>query len=223
MPAPADRLLLEGLEVLSVVARRIGRRLGNRISVDDLMALGRPALLEIARAYDPSRASFAAYAALRLKWAIIDGVRRETQWRSELARATALAASERYAEAERDGEVRPDDDPDACRRELGELLAGHAAAMTLGLSAGGADQDGAFADAADSPEERASQVERSGAVRRAVRGLPERERALIERHYFGDERFDHIAQDLGISKSRACRLHARAIEALGQVLRDSDG
>lgn len=222
MPAPVDRLVLEGLEVLSLVARRIARRLGNRIPLDDLMALGRPVLMELARDYDPGRATFASYAALRLKWAIFDGLRRETRWRSELSRATALAASERYGEAERDGEGRVDDDPEACRRQLGELLAGHAAAMALGLAAVLVDQDGAIADDAEGPEERAARAELAEVVRRAVCALPERERALVERHYYGGERFDRIAQDLGISKSRASRLHAHAIEALSQALSEGE-
>jgi RNA polymerase sigma factor for flagellar operon FliA len=90
--------------------------------------------------------------------------------------------------------------------------------MALGLLSGHGDV-AAVPDAADDPEERASRAELAQAVRHAVRELPERERALVERHYFDDERFDQIAQDLGISKSWASRLHSQAIERLGELLR----
>ena len=44
--------------------------------------------------------------------------------------------------------------------------------------------------------------------------------AVTERNYFGDERFDDIARSLGVSKSWASRLHAQAMRALAERLRD---
>ena len=55
-----------------------------------------------------------------------------------------------------------------------------------------------------------------------VRDLPDRERALIDRHYFGGEPFDEIAKDIGISKSWASRLHAQAIQKLAAALRGAE-
>lgn len=215
------RFLEEGLSLLQVVARRIARRLGNRVPVDDLLDVGRPALLEIVRSYDPARSSFTVYARYRLTWAILDGIRRETGWRSELSRATALAASEQYAEGARAAEVPAGEAPEEHQQKLGELLAGHAAALALGLMAGRQEVDEGFPDGRESPEEHAAAAELSVALRRAVAELPARERALIERHYYGGERFDRIAEDLGISKSWASRLHAQGIEQLGRALRRS--
>ncbi|WP_437652275.1 sigma-70 family RNA polymerase sigma factor [Sorangium sp. So ce1182] len=219
MRAPEDRLIAEGLELLHLVAKRIARRLGRRIPVEDLVALGHPALLEVARTYDPGRSTFEAYAKRKIRWAIFDGIRRETRWRSAAARASALAASTRFAEgrgAEDDADAPATQEAYAAR--LGGLLAGHAAAMALGLVSVHGDV-AAVPDAADSPEECASRAQLAKFVRDAVRELPERERALVERHYFDGERFDQIAQDLGISKSWASRLHSQAIERLGERLR----
>ncbi|WP_437289657.1 sigma-70 family RNA polymerase sigma factor [Sorangium sp. So ce406] len=219
MRAPEDRLVAEGIHLLDLVAKRIARRLGRRIPVEDLVALGHPALLDVARTYDPSRSTFEAYAKRKIRWAIFDGIRRETRWRSAAARASALAASARFAEGRG-----PDDDADAPATQeayaarLSGLLAGHAAAMALGLVSAHGDV-AAVPDAADSPEECASRAQLAQVVRDAVRELPERERALVERHYFDGERFDQIAQDLGISKSWASRLHSQAIERLGDRLR----
>ncbi|MGK3996142.1 sigma-70 family RNA polymerase sigma factor [Sorangium sp. So ce1024] len=219
MRAPEDRLVAEGLPLLHLVAKRIARRLGRRVPVEDLVALGHPALLDVARTYDPSRSTFEAYAKRKIRWAIFDGVRRETRWRSAAARASALAASARFAEgrcAEDDADAPATQEAYAAR--LSGLLAGHAAALALGLVSAQGDV-AAVPDAADTPEESASRAELAHAVRAAVRELPERERALVERHYFDGERFDQIAQDLGISKSWASRLHTQAIERLGERLR----
>ncbi|KYF68292.1 sigma-70 family RNA polymerase sigma factor [Sorangium cellulosum] len=221
MRAPEDRLVAEGIHLLALVAKRIARRLGRRIPVEDLVALGHPALIDVARTYDPSRSTFEAYAKRKIRWAIFDGIRRETRWRSAAARASALAASARFAEGrgpDADADADAPATQEAYAARLSGLLAGHAAAMALGLASAHGDV-AAVPDAADSPEECASRAQLAQVVRDAVSELPERERALVERHYFDGERFDQIAQDLGISKSWASRLHGQAIERLGERLR----
>ncbi len=59
-------------------------------------------------------------------------------------------------------------------------------------------------------------------MREKVRGvlavLPERELALIQGFYFEDRRFDHVAEELGISKSWASRLHTKALSRLREAL-----
>jgi RNA polymerase sigma factor for flagellar operon FliA len=49
------------------------------------------------------------------------------------------------------------------------------------------------------------------------------EAELVRRHYLQGERFDHVAQQLGLSKSWASRLHTRAIRRLSRRLRGADG
>ena len=75
-------------------------------------------------------------------------------------------------------------------------------------------------DDSGSPEEVTARAQVAASVRGALSDLPERERALVERHYYGGEAFEAIAEDLGISKSWASRLHERAIATLGKALRE---
>jgi RNA polymerase sigma factor for flagellar operon FliA len=208
-------LLSQGLPVVQAVSRKLARRLGRHVHVDDLLGIGNAALLEVARSYDPSRANFAAYAATRLRWAILDGLRRETHGRSTAARAAALLASERVGEAY--GEVPEPDAPTTIEQDqarLDEMLADHAAALAVGLLATRADPP----EDVLTPEEELSRAETWRTLRAAVGSLPERERALVERHYFGDEQFDEIARELGISKSWASRLHQQAMSAIRRAL-----
>ena len=215
----ADRdLVRQGLPLVQSVARRIARRLGGFVQVDDLLGIGHVALVEAARSYDPERATFAAYAGSKLKWAMLDGLRRETHGRSATARILAVIASERYgegAEPERDEPTTQEEDQAA----LTAFLDGHAAALALGLMAGPPDPD-LVVRRAQNPEDQLSRAQIVHAARAAVATLPERERALVERHYFGGEAFDVIARDLGVSKSWASRLHDRAIDLLSRALRD---
>jgi RNA polymerase sigma factor for flagellar operon FliA len=215
-----DRRLRDASEVLDAVAKRIGRRLGNQIELDELKAFGRQSMLQIVSGYDPSRAAFNGYVAIKLKWAILDGVRRSTHGRALVARTQALMASERVGAAlaanpEPPGPV----EEEVYQERLRSLLGVHAAALAVGLVTTAGDL-AVVADEATSPEDRAARIQAAVALRGAVAELPERERTLIERHYFQGERFDSIAVELGISKSWASRLHAQAIVTLGRVLRE---
>lgn len=226
MTDEVTRRVREGMPVLEFVARRIAKRVRGEVAVDDLMALGRPALLEVARTFDPNRAKFSTYTALKVKWAIFDGLRRETSFgRAASARAKALAASARFSEGVAKLEGRLEDGElateEVYQHRLRTLLDGHAAALALGLLTSSGEPD-AVAGGAENPEESASRAELKRALAVAVRNLPERERALVERHYFGGEAFDAIARDLGISKSWASRLHAGAIQSLAASLRQGE-
>lgn len=220
------QLVQEGLPVLRHVARGLARRLGGDVEVDELIALGHPALMEVARTFEPHRSKFSTFAALKMKWAILDGLRREARARPSWTRArvAAVARSERLAEdacaAEMERGIPVTED--ACKARLRALLEGQAAAIALGLTVEREDTVERIPDSVDSPEETASRSELRRDIRRAVGTLPDRERALVERHYFGGEPFDEIAKDLGVSKSWASRLHASAIGKLAEALRDVD-
>lgn len=70
-----------------------------------------------------------------------------------------------------------------------------------------------------SPEDAASDAEMRERVRLALDGLPPQEAELVRRHYLEGDRFDEVAADLGLSKSWASRLHARALSRLSKRLR----
>jgi RNA polymerase sigma factor for flagellar operon FliA len=209
-------LIFEGLAVVHNVARGLARRLGRCVSLDDMLGMGNLALVDVVREYDPARGPYGAYVATRIKWAILDGLRRETHGRSAAARVLAIVASERY----RDG-LPPESEPPSTLEQdqaaLTGLLERHAAALAFGLLAA---PRGAYLTAPEieTPEEQLSRAQTTQLAQRAVRALPERERVLMERYYYGGEPFDAIARDLGISKSWACRLHNQAIDAIHEAM-----
>lgn len=48
--------------------------------------------------------------------------------------------------------------------------------------------------------------------------LPERERLVIREHYYGGRRLAEIGLDLGVTESRVCQLHRRALVLLREIL-----
>jgi RNA polymerase sigma factor for flagellar operon FliA len=222
MTSERDALVQRGLPLVEIIARRVHRRLGGRSDLDELRSVCRSALVEIVAAYDPARSPLEAYVARRLMWACYDAVRASRPGLAA-ARAAALSASQRYGEELRRAEPEGDRLEDAPTEEqaqakLAKLLEGHAAAMAIALVRAQNDVERAV-DPGEGPEERVARAEIEGGLREEVSQLPDRERALVERHYYRDERFEAIADDLGISKAWASRLHAAAISELARRMR----
>jgi RNA polymerase sigma factor for flagellar operon FliA len=76
---------------------------------------------------------------------------------------------------------------------------------------------------AESAEDALGRAELLKLVESAIDELPAEEQTLVRRHYLEGERFDHVASELGLSKSWASRLHTRAIKRLTEKLRGAAG
>ena len=94
-----DSWCRRGLKLVPAEAVRVRRRLGNTVEPEELESLGRAALVDLVRRFEPGRVPFEAYLRPRLRWAMIDGVRRHTHGRTAAARARALSAADSLAGA----------------------------------------------------------------------------------------------------------------------------
>jgi RNA polymerase sigma factor for flagellar operon FliA len=212
------------LDLVEINARQLARRLAApQVTIDDLRSFGREGLLAASRTFDESRGvPFRRWANLRIRGAIVDGVR---QWgnlpRRVYRELRALSAAESIRdEQEQEDATRPATTPEVADARLTHYLAGLATAMAMGTIA--ASPTGESEDAASrelSPEEATMFNELRETVRSVVAALPDSERTLVERHYFGGETLEQAAASIGLSKSWGSRLHARAIEAIARELR----
>jgi RNA polymerase sigma factor for flagellar operon FliA len=76
-------------------------------------------------------------------------------------------------------------------------------------------QEGALADAAaPAPDAAITASMEHAALAEAVEGLPERERFIVQSHYFKGIPFKQIAAELKVSEPRISQLHARAMQML---------
>jgi RNA polymerase sigma factor FliA len=104
--------------------------------------------------------------------------------------------------------------------KLSDQLGTAAMAMAIGfLAMRSGDALEHAQDQNESPEEAVARAELLARIRAAIAERPEAERKLLERHYFEDVHFDETARELGLSKSWASRLHARAIEGVAKALK----
>ncbi len=209
------------LALVEAVAAHIVKSVGRSVEFDDLVAAGREGLLDAARRFDSSRGvPFGAYAHLRIRGAILDGVRRFSGLsRRAYERIAALDAAVQISEGEAE-QVFADaagTDPRAARRALEEHLSSIALAAAIGIAT---ERRGDVMDGDDSPEEALARAQLVQTVRGAVADLDAVESQLVRRHYLDGERLEDIARDLEMSKSWASRLHTRAVGRLAKRLRE---
>jgi RNA polymerase sigma factor for flagellar operon FliA len=216
------------LELVDIVARQIARTMGPVVELDDLRSFGREGLLDAARKFDSGRGvPFRAYANFRVRGAIIDGVRSMAQLpRRAYERLNGLSAALKVSEGVADDAFSAPANATRAQADqaLGDHLAAMAAAITVGLIAPtsiGEDGERVQVSTADNPEDAVARAQLLALVQSAIEALPDEEAALVRRHYLEGERFDHVAQSLGLSKSWASRLHTRAMQRLAKRLRGS--
>jgi RNA polymerase sigma factor for flagellar operon FliA len=100
--------------------------------------------------------------------------------------------------------------------EIAAALSGVAAVHITSIEAASAVAD----DSLPAPDAVLDNGRLARRVRDAVGILPERERRLMELYYFGNKTLEEAGAILGLSKSWACRLHARAVDLLRRALGD---
>lgn len=225
--AEALRRFEEELGLVDVIAHQVARVLGESVDIEDLRSFGREGLLDAARRFDPSRGvPFRAYANYRVRGAIIDEVRRLARLPRRMhERLRGLAAAATVSEGALEDLHAPRPSAPTTRQAdaaLAEHLGAMATAMAVGLVASTTAGEGgeiAPLSADDDPESAYARSELIAIVKHAIAELPREESEIVRRHYLEGERFDHVAADLGLSKSWASRLHTRAMGRLAKKLR----
>ena len=212
------------LDLVDIVARQVARTVGQAATLDDLRSFGREGLLHAARSFDASRGvPFRRWANVRVKGAMIDGVRAWGNLPRRLYRELrGMEAGDRMLSAyDEEDSASPAATPEAADARMTSYLAGIATAIAVGTMVA-APRDNVSPEGRDvTPEDLVADAEMLARVKAVVAQLPDQERTLVERHYFGGEQLDEAAASLGLSKSWGSRLHARAIESIGKDLRRS--
>ena len=230
-PATADSpevvaLIHEGLPLVAAIARQVLRETGWR-DYDDLLSAGREGLVKAARDFDPTfGVPFRRYMSIRVRGAMIDMMRGQGSLsRRAFARVQAIEAADLMSEAAAEDELQtPTKTPGEADAHLSSYLAGIATAMAIGLLATPvkhreASEEVDAIDDDESPDEKVAQTQLMTEIRNVIDAQPQTERHLLTRHYFDGVEFTVAAKELGLSKSWASRIHARAIDAVARELK----
>lgn len=211
-----DALVVHYIPLVRAVARRAAVMLPPEVDREDLVADGTFGLMDSIRRYDPSTGhAFSTYAVLRIRGAILDGLR-ATDWAPRSVRAAARKV-EQVREALELKLGRPPTDTEvaerlgisleACQRLLADI---HRSSF---LSLEEIVRPPAVADPTDG----------LALILAAERALPPREAAVVRLHDLLGYPLTEVARRLGVSHSRAFQLHERALDLLRRALRSEAG
>jgi len=214
-----QRLIEDNLGYVRAIATQVRRLVSACVEFEELVAYGSKGLVEAAERYDPVHgASFTTFAYYRIRGAMFDGLRQLGSLRRAEARFAA-AADEYLANR---GDRVPDrsearvTSADEKVADLGQTLDHVATIFITSLAA--LPQEPVDADQV-SPSEAVERQQARRAVQEALAQLPEKERRLLELHYFQDLSLQDAGRELGLSKSWASRLHARAVQLMARQLK----
>jgi RNA polymerase sigma factor for flagellar operon FliA len=194
-----EALVMRHAELVKRIAYHLAGRLPASVEVDDLIQAGMLGLLEAASNYSAGRgASFETYAGIRIRGAMLDGLRK-LDWapRSVHRKARAVANAIRELEAEIGREAR---DQDAAGCQIASLTTEEGE-----INATDPEAD-PFRDVMD---ERFRE-----ALTEAISGLPERERTVMSLYYDDELNLKEIGAVLKVSESRICQIHGQALTRL---------
>jgi RNA polymerase sigma factor for flagellar operon FliA len=234
MPAEIEAMVTEQLPLVGYIARETAARLPRHLGTDDLAGAGALALVQAAHAFDAAQGvPFARFAAPRIRGAMIDHMRqRDWATRSLRSRARALAGTVETLVGALGRQPSEGELASACglsEAEVRQVRAGTDRAALLSLDPTGPDGDGLAASVPDSaprPEEALIAAERLGYLRDAIAELPDRLRRVVTAYYLDQRPLLEIADELGVTQSRASQLRAEGLalmrEALTTLLGDDE-
>jgi len=229
-----DQLIQQHLSLVQSVARKLKKQITARVEFDDLVGYGSKGLIEAAERFDPRHGvAFTTFAYYRIRGAMLDGLRTMGWYsRADYARYRAEERANEYLQNHADreaaqglatGEGSPTGTTSAAASVgatlsgIAELLGGIATVHITSLEAAAAVAD----ESLPAPDANLDMGRLGARVRLALQRLPDKERQLMELYYFAGKNLEEAGGAMGLSKSWACRLHARAVELLRAELADA--
>jgi RNA polymerase sigma factor FliA len=229
-----DQLIVLYSPLVKYVAARVAVGLPQHVDGSDLVSYGIIGLIDAIDRYDPVRkVKFETYAIPRIKGAIIDELR-AIDWVPRSVRSKARAVEQAYASLEASLLRTPTDTEVAAElgiseKELQEILRQISfvgvAALDEVLSVGGERGDRAtlgdtVPDATDGPSAMFEDKESKEILTQAIKQLGDRERTVLSLYYYEGLTLAEIGEILGVTESRVCQIHTKAVLQLRARLSD---
>ncbi|MDP3278165.1 MAG: sigma-70 family RNA polymerase sigma factor [Deltaproteobacteria bacterium] len=209
---PMDALVEKYRGYAEALGRDIHRTLPHFVKLEDVHAVAREGLVAAAARFDPTRGvQFTTFGYYRIRGAVFDWVRE--QIRSDpyhIAKAVAMQAADSITESA--SEHPPATSPGDAAEQLGGILDQAIGVFSFAQAAAYFAPDAPV----PSPESTLDEKQSASVLRRAVDALPDKERTMLVQVYFEHCTIEQAGQSMGLSKSWASRLHARAL----QLVRD---
>ena len=226
-----EKLISEYAYLAKYAVDRLNLSPSGAVSYEDLIGHAVVGLIDAIEKFDLDRqVKFETYALLRIRGEVIDVIR-SLDWAPRSVRRHESTLRDIYARLEMDLQ-RPATDAEVAAymgveiSELEKMLAdvGQSAVFSLDeiISSGGdilaSNSDNEF----DDPATCAERSEQKRMLAKSIEELPERERTVVALYYYENLTQKEIAAVLGVTESRVCQIHTKAVLRLsGKLSRTS--
>ena len=223
-----ERLILHYAPLVKYVASRVATGLPASVDQADLVSYGMFGLIDALEKFDPGRGNkFETYAIPRIKGAIIDELR-AMDWVPRSVRFKAREIEKAYSDLESIHKRGPTEKEVAARlgvtlRELHEVINQISFVQVLQLDeilSVGSDRGeqvsllDTLADRGTDPTMALEGEETRGLLAAAINSLSEREKIVVTLYYFEGLTLAEIGDILGVTESRVCQIHTKAVGQL---------
>jgi RNA polymerase sigma factor for flagellar operon FliA len=215
-----ERLILEHLPQVRLIARRILERLPESVSLDDLISTGVIGLISAIDNFDPSHnVKLKTYAEYKIRGAILDSLR-GLDWAPRQKRRRAKQIEAAINLAEQRLKHSPTEDEIAAQLEISieeyhEWLVEIRGLNMASLEYAGADQGKDLLhylpDSGDLPSTLLERSELERLLAATIEGIPKIERTVLSLYYKEELTLREIAQVVKLHESRISQLKSQAI------------
>ncbi len=225
-----NRLIEEHLPLVHHVIGRLTLRLPPTLDREDLFEVGVLGLMAAAASWNPTKgAALKTHAFTAIRGAVLDEIRKhDAVPRSRRDRVRHVAKVERTLFDQLGHAPTAEQIAEHACLEIDQvedvLVNGHGATViSLDASTDSSDDELPLmrclaTPTCEDPSDLASKAELKQQLAAAIAKLPERDRQVVVLYYAEGLRLKEIGEVLGITESRVCQLHARALHQLNRML-----
>ena len=228
-----NQLIIYYSPFVKYVAGRVLAGLPRHFDEEDLVSYGIIGLIDAIERFEPDRnLRFETYAIPRIKGAIIDELR-SIDWVPRSVRTKARAVEQAVTHLEGTLRRTPNESEVAAELEMtvGEFHKALRKISSVGMMAldevlrGGERSERStlgetLPDGGRGPVDTFEAKESKEALVRAVDGMPEREKTVLMMYYYDGLTLTEIGDVLGVTESRVCQIHTKALRQLRSKLAD---
>jgi RNA polymerase sigma factor for flagellar operon FliA len=223
LTAEQERVMVEHLPIVRLVALHIHERLPQHLPIEDLYSAGVIGLLDAFSRFDPSKqVLFRTYAQFRIRGAILDSLR-TLDWSPRKLRRKARAVEQAIQMLTGLLSRSPTDIEIAQKINISlaayQHLLGELNGLKIGsLHAARTEEDSGEEESVyvpsrpeDDPLFRYLEGEMQERLTYAINALPERERLVMTLYYYEEITMKEIGHIIGVVESRVSQIHASAV------------
>ena len=233
-PAARDRLIVHYSPLVKYVAGRVASGLPQSVDQGDLVSYGIFGLIDAIAKFDTSRdIKFETYAITRIRGAIIDELR-SIDWVPRSVRTKARTVEKAYADLEHrllrtPTEVEVAQEMGIDKADLQHIFGqiSFVGLVALDQVLGGGDGQSqtlgdTLPDRGEGPVGAFEGEETKQILAAAISRLADREKTVLSLYYYEGLTLAEIGKVLGVTESRVCQIHTKAVLQLRSRMKDAD-